>query len=136
NRRPNRKRVPIPTRRATAHRLSRVTDPSTSNTDSNRLVGGPEQAGVRLDALLASISPSVSRVRWRGMINAAEVLGNGHRSKAAHHVRAGDVITFRLPPPAAVGPEPEDVPLDVIYEDARLAVIHKPSGMVVHPSKG
>jgi 23S rRNA pseudouridine1911/1915/1917 synthase len=113
-----------------------VTDPSLRNDETNRLIVNEEQAGQRLDALLASCYTSISRVRWRSLINAAHVRVNERGSKAAYHVRAGDVVTIRFPAAEATGPEPEDVPLDVIYEDARLAVINKPIGMVVHPSKG
>jgi 23S rRNA pseudouridine1911/1915/1917 synthase len=102
----------------------------------HHLVVTDEQAGTRLDALLAATFLEHSRVRLRQLINAAEVRVNGERAKAAYHVRAGDVIEVQLPATRAPGAEPEDIPLSVLYEDKYLAVIDKPHGMVVHPSKG
>jgi 23S rRNA pseudouridine1911/1915/1917 synthase len=113
-----------------------VTEPPDLNTESVRLVVSDEQAGGRLDAFLAGEFSAHSRVRWRTLINSADVLVNARRSKAAYHVRGGDVITIQFPAEPDARPEPEDVPLDILYEDNRLAVINKPSGLVVHPSKG
>lgn len=96
-----------------------------------------DQAGQRLDALLAARLTDYSRVRLRQLINAAQVLVNGRRSKAAYRLRTSDVITvLSLPAAPEHGPQPENIPLEILYEDDRLVVINKASGMVVHPSKG
>jgi 23S rRNA pseudouridine1911/1915/1917 synthase len=113
-----------------------VTEPQQIYPESIRLVVGDDQAGTRLDALLAHAFPQRSRVGLRQLINAAVVQVNDHRCKAAYRVRGGDVITLQFPSEAPEGPEPEDIPLDVLYEDDRIAVVNKPHGMVVHPSKG
>ena len=70
------------------------------------------------------------------MINAACVKVNGKRTKASHQLSAGDRISLTLPEMPRSGPEPEEIPLDILYEDDALAVINKPPGMVVHPAKG
>ena len=95
-----------------------------------------EDAGARLDVFLAKRFPEHSRARLRQIINAAEARVNNERRKAAYHLRPGDVITIRFPPVQREMPEPEDIPLDLLFEDDQIAVINKPHGMVVHPSKG
>ncbi len=72
----------------------------------------------------------------RRAINAAGVKVNGRRTKAAHRLAAGDRITLVLPDLPRPAPAPEDISLDVLFEDDWLAAINKPPGMVVHPSKG
>ena len=63
---------------------------------------------------------------------------NGKSSpiKVAYRLRAGDVVGFTLPAIPKAGPQPENIPLDVLFEDDVLAVINKPAGMVVHPCAG
>ena len=92
--------------------------------------------GMRLDTYLAQQFPTYSRMLCRKAINGRCVKVNGRYSKAALHVREGDLVTVALPELARPGPLPEDIPLDIIYEDDVLAAINKPPGMVVHPSKG
>jgi 23S rRNA pseudouridine1911/1915/1917 synthase len=104
--------------------------------DERRFVVSPEQAGVRLDWFLARQLPAYSRVALRKAINAAGVRVDGRREKAAHKLRGGETITLVLPEAAREGPRPEDIPLDILYEDESIAAINKPPGMVVHPGKG
>ena len=100
------------------------------------LVVGTEHAGRRLDAFLAEQFPRYSRVHLRRVINAAGVKVDGRRTKAAYHLREGQRVTMVLPELPREGPDPEDIPLDVLYEDDWLVAIDKPPGMVVHPAKG
>lgn len=72
----------------------------------------------------------------REWINAAEMLINDQRRKASYAVRAGDQIAGGFPEMAREGPVPEDIPLEILYEDDYLVVVNKPHGMVVHPAKG
>lgn len=94
------------------------------------------QGDVRLDWFLARHFPRHSRTFLRQVINAAAVKVDGKRVKASHRVAAGEKISIVLPELPREGPEPADIPLDVLYEDAALAAINKPPGMVVHPGKG
>lgn len=100
------------------------------------LVVPPEHAGARLDWFLAQQFSSYSRVMLRKVINAAGVQVEGKRVKAAHKLQAGERITIALPELPREGPQPENIPLEVLYEDDHLAAINKPPGMVVHPGKG
>lgn len=100
------------------------------------LTVAPEQAGMRLDAYLAAQFPTHSRVMLRKVINAAAAKVDGLRVKAAHRLRAGERVSVTLPALAKEGPQPEDIPLAILYEDDAIAVINKPPGMVVHPAKG
>ena len=100
------------------------------------LIVSPEQAGMRFDVYLAAQFPTHSRVMLRKVINAAAAKVDGLRVKAAHRLRAGERISVTLPALAKEGPQPEDIPLEILYEDDAIAVINKPPGMVVHPAKG
>jgi len=64
------------------------------------------------------------------------VLVSGRPAKASHRLRQGDEVTVHLPPPEPLDVAPEDVPLNVVYEDRDILVINKPAGMVVHPAPG
>ena len=94
------------------------------------------EAGQRLDVYLANQFPAYSRVHLRRSINAAQVTVDGARTKAAYRLRVGQLVAVTLDDLPRQGPEPEDIPLDILYEDESLVAINKPSGMVVHPSKG
>jgi 23S rRNA pseudouridine1911/1915/1917 synthase len=100
------------------------------------LIVAPEQAGMRLDIYLAAQFPTHSRVMLRKVINAAAAKVDGLRVKAAHRLRAGERMSVTLPALAKEGPQPEDIPLEILYEDDAIAVVNKPPGMVVHPAKG
>ena len=91
---------------------------------------------LRLDQFLAQQMSEVSRSLVRKAIDADAVTVNGELSKASYKVRGGDIIRVQLPEPSFGRPEPEDIPIEVLYEDEFLAVINKPANMVVHPAKG
>lgn len=94
------------------------------------------QNDLRLDWFLAQHLPRYSRTFLRRVINAAAVQVDGKRVKASHRLSTGERIALTLPDLPREGPQPEDIPLAILYEDASLAVIDKPPGMVVHPGKG
>lgn len=96
----------------------------------------PEEAGRRLDQWLAARHPERSRSRWQDLIKQGQVLVQGQARKANHVLQAGDAVAWTLPESRPVTLEAEDIPLDVLYEDADLLVINKPSGLVVHPAPG
>ena len=100
------------------------------------LVVTDEQGGARLDVFLAAHFPAHSRVQLRKVINAAGAKVDGKRVKAAYRLRPGERVEVILPPLAVEGPQPEDIPLDILYEDEAIAVVNKPPAMVVHPAKG
>ena len=100
------------------------------------LVVSDEDGGQRLDAYLARQLPTHSRVHLRKVINAGGVLVDEARTKSAHRLRVGQHIRITLPELPREGLQAEDIPLDILYEDDAMAVVNKPPGMVVHPSKG
>jgi 23S rRNA pseudouridine1911/1915/1917 synthase len=100
------------------------------------LVVGADAAGQRLDAFLAHELPKYSRVQFRKVIGAGGVTVNGQGTKVAHRLAAGDRIAIVLPPMNAAGPNPENIPLDILYEDEHIIAVNKPPGMVVHPARG
>ncbi len=95
-----------------------------------------EAAGQRLDAYLASQFTQYSRVNIRRAINARLVVVDDKREKASHRLRGGERISITMPELPQEGPEPENIPLDILYDDDQMAVINKPPRMVVHPAKG
>ena len=100
------------------------------------IVVGSESDGMRLDAFLASQFPQYSRVHMRRVINAAAVHVDGKRTKAAYRLVTAQCVTIVLPELPREGPQPEELPLDVLFEDDHLIVVKKSPGMVVHPAKG
>jgi 23S rRNA pseudouridine1911/1915/1917 synthase len=101
-----------------------------------RLVVAAEEQGERLDRFLARHLPAHSRSALQRLIESGDVLVNRSVSKASYRLEAGDLVEVTLPPPAAPPPEAQEVPLQVVYEDAALAVLDKPAGLVVHPAHG
>jgi 23S rRNA pseudouridine1911/1915/1917 synthase len=95
-----------------------------------------EAAGARLDAFLAERVEGWSRSRLQRLIADGDVLVNQKTAKASYKVRDGDEIDVDLVEVPAAVFEPEDIPLDIIFEDEYLAVINKPARMVVHPGAG
>jgi 23S rRNA pseudouridine1911/1915/1917 synthase len=94
-------------------------------------------AGGRLDATLAKALPAFSRNRVKDLILAGAVAINGQTAtEPKAKVRDGDALVLTAPEPVEAEPLPEDIPLDVLYEDKHLIVVNKPVGMVVHPAPG
>lgn len=90
----------------------------------------------RLDAYLAARIEGWSRSRLQRLIDDGDVLVNQHTIKPSYKLRAQDEIEVELTPPPASIFVPENIPLDIIYEDDDLVVVNKPAGMVVHPAAG
>lgn len=96
-----------------------------------------EDAGARLDAFLAARVEGVSRTTLKRAIEEGDVLVGGRESKPSYKLRAGEHVEAELPSlPAATEVEPEDIPLEIVYEDEEVVVVNKPAGMVVHPAAG
>jgi 23S rRNA pseudouridine1911/1915/1917 synthase len=92
--------------------------------------------GKRIDAYLASRFTDYSRRVLQKIIEAEAVVVNGRPVKASYRVRPGDQISIRLPELPETAPQPEDLPIGVVYEDEFLTVVNKPPGMVTHPARG
>lgn len=92
---------------------------------------------MRLDKYILDLNPEFSRSRIEGLIKAGFVTVNGAQaSKAGMKITKSDEVVVDIPPPVPAVPEPEDIPLDVIFEDDDMIVINKAPGMVVHPAPG
>jgi 23S rRNA pseudouridine1911/1915/1917 synthase len=94
------------------------------------------EAGARLDSWIARQLPDLSRARVQALMAAGAVRLGGRPARPSARLRGGEEVTVELPDPVAATPAPEDVPLVVVYEDARLLVVDKPAGMTVHPGAG
>lgn len=93
-------------------------------------------AGVRLDAYLATHIDGWSRARLQRLIEAGDVLVNSKLAKASHKVSVNDEIEVELTPPATSNFTPENIPLETVFEDDHIIVVNKPAGLVVHPAAG
>ena len=92
---------------------------------------------MRLDRQIQETHPDFSRSRIEGLIKGGFVTVNGAvAEKAGMKVAEDDEIVVEIPPPVPAVPEPEDIPLDVVYEDADMLVVNKAPSMVVHPAPG
>src|SRR5690606_11564893 len=91
---------------------------------------------LRIDKLLADINPEQSRSQVQGWITKGLVKVNNEIIKANYKCQVGDIITWNTPEIETLDIEPENIPLDIVYEDQDLLVVNKPKGMVVHPSAG
>lgn len=103
--------------------------------DHGQHICGESDAG-RLDTVLARTRTELSRARWQEEIKADRVTVNGKPGRCKMKVGPGDVIDWTRPPPEPVETKPEDIPLDVLFEDDDLIVLNKPPGLVVHPAPG
>jgi 23S rRNA pseudouridine1911/1915/1917 synthase len=92
--------------------------------------------GERLDAFLAEQIEGWSRARLQRLIEEADVLVNGHAVKSSYKLHLNDEIEVELTPPPSSTFAPENIPLDIVYEDDDLIVVNKPAGIVVHPAAG
>src|SRR5690606_29689022 len=99
---------------------------------------GPEAAGTRLDQWLTQrLGAEFSRSRVQALIRQGAVSLNGSGvSDPGRKLKPGDTAAVSLPEPEPAEPVGEDIPLDILYEDADLIVINKPAGLVVHPGAG
>src|SRR5512139_1116450 len=98
---------------------------------------GADEAGLRVDRVLAAHVAHLSRSRLKTLILAGQVTiaGRTIRDPAAT-VKSGDVMTVALPSPEPASPQGEEIPLNIVYEDDAIIVIDKPVGLVVHPAAG
>ncbi len=90
----------------------------------------------RIDKLIASKFPEISRSHIQKWIENGDVLVNEEQVRTNYKLRVGDTIVCEVPEPEDMTLEPEDIPLDIVYEDHDIIVVNKPRGMVVHPAVG
>ncbi|MCR5618178.1 MAG: RluA family pseudouridine synthase [Clostridiales bacterium] len=96
-----------------------------------------EEGGQRIDAYIASNLPDISRSYVAVLLSEGRITCDGtDKLKASYKLNPGDKITIDIPAPVETDTKPQDIPLDIVYEDDDLILINKPQGMVVHPACG
>lgn len=96
----------------------------------------PDMAGKRLDHALTALFPDMSRAFLRKLLDNGDVLLDNAAPKPSHKLKGGEHVAIHVPEAVKLEAEPENLPLDILYEDADLAVVNKRPGMVAHPSQG
>ncbi len=96
----------------------------------------PEENGIRADKLLSEKLEGVTRSYIKKIIDEDGLLLNGKPAKGSAKLKEGDVLSVDIPEPTEPDILPENIPLDIVYEDKHLLVVNKPQGMVVHPAPG
>lgn len=92
-----------------------------------------DEQGIRLDKIVGNIEEEISRTAIQRMIEEGNILVNGNRVKTSYKVLEGDLITIQKEEPKEADLLPQDIPLNIIYEDDDILIINKEKGMVVHP---
>ncbi len=108
----------------------------TADDDERAFIVTHDYAGSRIDRYLAAVDPAMSRARWQQLLGEGQISLNGKPAKANTVIREGDRIGATIPAPIDAEPAPENIALNIVYEDADLVVVDKPVGMVVHPGAG
>ena len=95
-----------------------------------------EAAGLRLDKAITLLCEDLSRNAVQQLLDEGNILVNGKSENKKYSVKYNDVISVTLPEPKTLSVAPENIPLDIVFEDEYLLVVNKPKGMVVHPAAG
>lgn len=101
-----------------------------------RTIQVEESETMRLDKLIATKCEDLSRTRLQKLIEEEKIFVNGKSAKASLKVKKGDIIEIEEIEVKETTLEPQDIPLEIIYEDNDIIVINKPKGLVVHPANG
>lgn len=109
---------------------------SDNDTSFHQFIVSASDVGSRLDRMVASKCPGLSRTRVQELLAAALILVNGRSAKGSYRLRGGERITVEAPERPPLRGHPETIPLSVLYEDEDLLAIDKPAGMVVHAGAG
>ncbi len=104
--------------------------------DASKLTVTEEIRGDRIDTAVSDGFPDLTRSAVQKLIADKNILVNGSPVAKNYKVRIGDVIEIVIPEPTLISAEPQDIPIDVLFEDDDLLVVNKPKGMVVHPAPG
>ena len=104
--------------------------------ERKHLTVAPEEETLRLDVLLSRRVEGLTRSAAQRLLEEGKVSLQGRPLKKNHRLRAGEELELCLPDPVPTDARPQNIPLDIVYEDADVAVVNKPRGMVVHPAPG
>lgn len=95
-----------------------------------------DEQNIRLDKTIASIDNSISRTSMQRLIEEGKILVNEKQEKPSYKVNEGDIIKIEKEEPQEIDLKPQEIPIDIIYEDKDILIINKAKGMVVHPGNG
>ena len=101
-----------------------------------QIITASQDKGKRLDLFLAGKELNLSRSRIQKLIEEGKITVQDKKVKSHYKIKGDEKIVIEIPPPEKLSLEPQDIPLDIIYEDKDLLVVNKPAGMVVHPAAG
>lgn len=102
-----------------------------------RFIISEDEVNQRIDKALSVLCKELSRARVQGLIKAGDVLVDGLVcTDVSRKLKTGERVDIEIPPPVSAQPKPENIPLDVVYEDTDVLVLNKPAGLVVHPGAG
>lgn len=97
---------------------------------------GEEEKNIRLDKVIANIDNNISRTSVQRLIEEGKILVNKKQEKPSYKVLEGDIIEIEKEEPKEIDLKPQEIPIDIIYEDKYILIINKAKGMVVHPGNG
>lgn len=95
-----------------------------------------ELVGLRLDKAVSMKNSNISRMAVQRMIDENNILVNGKKTKSSYKLNLNDIVTIIIEPAKEVEIKPENIPLDIVYEDSDILVVNKQKGLVVHPGNG
>ena len=95
-----------------------------------------KEKNVRLDAYISKNYSDISRTMVQKLIENGNILVNGKKEKASYKIQLNDKIEINMPKPKEVDIKPQDIPIEIVYEDDDIVVVNKPKGLVVHPANG
>ena len=101
-----------------------------------KIIANSEMQGKRIDKILSEIAELSSRATVQRLIDEEKILVNNKKIKASYKLQENDIITIEDEEKKLSELKPQEIPLDIIYEDSDIIVINKPKGMVVHPGNG
>ncbi len=102
----------------------------------NEIVVEKEQSGVRADKFISELYPDLSRNHIKNCLISGDILVNDNIVKAGYSLKENDIIKVLDIEPQEIDIKPQNIPLDIIYEDKDVLIVNKPKGMVVHPAPG
>lgn len=101
-----------------------------------RVIVQSNEKGVRLDSYIAGKKKDLSRTNVQRLIESSNILVNNNTQKISYKVQAGDEISIVIPEAKEIELKPQDIKIDIVYEDSSIIVVNKPKGLVVHPAVG
>ncbi len=107
-----------------------------NNSQQYRMQIDSDAQGKRLDAYLTAVYPQFTRSYLQNLIKNGKILVNGKLVKTGYSLIPGDIVTMEIAEAVAMHADPEDIALNIVYEDNDIIVVNKPQGMVVHPAAG